>query len=177
MRLPKSVQEIADVIGRERALYLVGQLPRCERRDKRYPGAMQSEVILYVPTAQRLTVTHDLVRILGWNDAVKMCKHFGGEILKPASCSEIYRSYRDRIITDMWRAGMSTSHIAAIVGVTDRHVRNVCVEIPREEIPTAANDNAPIRKQGRVNGPTGANAVSRGEADGRTSRHRDIQLG
>ncbi|MDT9046444.1 hypothetical protein RSW36_25170 [Escherichia coli] len=153
MRLPNSVQEIADVIGRERALYLIGQLPRCFAGK---PGHKSHRVILYVPTIQRLPADHELVRILGWNDAVKLCRAFGGEILQPANCAEIYRRYRDAIVVSMLRAGMTTAHIAAIVGVTDRHVRNLRMEIPQEEIPAAANDNAPIQRKARAaNGKSG----------------------
>jgi hypothetical protein len=156
MRLPRSVQEIADVIGRERALYLVGKLPRCERRDKRYPGAMQSEVMLYVPTLARLTLQHDLVRILGLPDAEKLCRHFGGEILRPASCAEIYKNYRDRMIDSMLRSGMTAAQVAAVMGVSDRHVRTIQAEIPRDELPKAANDNAPIQRKARAaNGKRG----------------------
>ena len=152
MRLPKSVQEIADVIGRERALYLVGQLPRCEVRDRRYPGATASHVMLYVPTPGRMGFDHQLVRILGWQDAMKLCKHFGGEILQPASCIEIYRRYRDEQIVRMAEQGMKTDHIAAIVGITVQHVRMVvrASKNPQEEIPEAANDNAQTNRKARA---------------------------
>lgn len=144
------------MIGRERALYLVGQLPRCERRDTRYPGAMQSEVVLYVPTLARLSVSHELVRILGLVDAEKLCRHFGGEILRPASCAEIYRNYRDKMIDSFLRDGMTAAQVAAMVGVSDRHVRTIQAEIPRDEIPKAANDNAPIKQKARAaNGKRG----------------------
>lgn len=125
MRLPKSVQEIADVIGRERALYLVGQLPRRVTRDKRYPAARNSELMLYVPTAQRLDDDHPLVRVLGVDDAVKLCRHFGGETLKPANCNEIYRRYRDTQITRMVREGYPVSYVADLFGVSGQTVRNV----------------------------------------------------
>ncbi|WP_231753098.1 hypothetical protein, partial [Burkholderia sp. TSV86] len=118
MRLPRSVQEIADVIGCERALYLIGQLPRCITRDRRYPNATASHVVLYVPTAARLPLDHDLVRILGWSDAVKLCRVFGGEILQPASCAEIYRRYRDAEIIRMKSAGVRTQYIASVFGVS-----------------------------------------------------------
>lgn len=150
MRLPNSVQEIADVIGRERALYLIGQLPRCYAGA---PGKQSSRVIMYVPTAQRLPADHDLVRILGWNEAVKLCQHFGGEILQPANCAEIYRRYRDAQVVRMLRDGMSTAQIATIVQVSERQVRMVRAsagEIPQEDSLQAANDNAPVSKQARA---------------------------
>lgn len=148
------------MIGRERALYLIGQLPRCITRDKRYPGATASHVMLYVPTVQRLQLDHDLVRILGYSDAVKLCKVFGGEILQPASCADIYRRYRDSMIAKLLFAeGMSIQHVAAIVGVSDRHVRSIRAEIPQEALPVPANDNAPVTKRMRKNGKPRVHAV------------------
>lgn len=150
MKLPDSVQEIADVIGRDQALLLVGQLPRSYSRDKRWPGAMNSTVNLYVPTVARLGVDHQLVRILGWNDAVKLCKAFGGEIMYPANCAFIHRKFRDDNILRLVRAGVKKAIIADQIGVSERHVRNLVrahgigVENPPEVRGPAANDNAPI---------------------------------
>lgn len=140
MKLPRSVQEIADVIGRDRALYLIGQLPTCAIRDNRYPGAKSLRPMLYVPTVRRLAPDHSLVAILGWNDAEKLCRHFGGEILQPANCIEIYRPFRDRNISRMASEGVPLKLVAAWFDVTDRHVRTVRREIPQEER-QAANDN------------------------------------
>lgn len=152
MRLPNSVQEIADVIGRERALYLIGRLPRCIAG---VPGKQSSRVILYVPTVQRLPADHELVRILGYNDAVKLCRAFGGEILQPANCSEIYRRYRDAQISRMSSEGMTAVHIASIVGVHAQYVRALLrPKNPQEEFPAPANDNAPIQKRGAGHGWT-----------------------
>jgi hypothetical protein len=140
MKLPNSVQEIAEVIGRERALFLVGQLPRCYARDPRWPGAKSEHVILYVPTVARLKPDHELVRILGWNDAVKLAQAFGGEILKPGNCSGIYRDFRDQNIIRIVREGTPVVMVASWFGVTDRHVRKLMQENPQEER-RAANDN------------------------------------
>jgi hypothetical protein len=35
---------------------------------------------------------------MGWNDAVKLCRAYGGEILRPASCAGIYRDFPDENI-------------------------------------------------------------------------------
>jgi hypothetical protein len=140
MKLPKSVQEIADVIGDELALYLVGQLPRCYARDPRWPNAKSSHVILYVPTSERLTLDHELVRILGWNDAVKLCRAFGGEILQPAECAGIYRDFRDKNIWRLVMEGTPVGIVAEWFGVSERHVKNLMRENPQEER-RAANDN------------------------------------
>lgn len=129
------------MIGAEHALFLVGQLPRCVIRDKRYPNAKTTHVILYVPTAGRLAPDHQIVRLLGWHQAVKLCQHFGGEILHPANCAEIYRKFRDRSIVRMVRTdGMDPALVADVMEVSRRHVSNLLRENPQQDT-TAANDN------------------------------------
>ncbi len=129
------------MIGTELALFLVGQLPRCVIRDKRYPNAKTTHVILYVPTAARLAPDHQLVRLLGWHQAVKLCQHFGGEILHPANCADVYRQFRDRSIVRMVRAdGMDPAMVAEMMDVSRRHVSNLLRENPQQER-DAANDN------------------------------------
>lgn len=78
MGLPKSVQEIADVIGEAQALLLIQNLPT-------YVGSNKhTRPMLYVP--KNLPADHRLVQILGWHDALRLVYHFGGEILYPANC-------------------------------------------------------------------------------------------
>lgn len=135
MRLPESVQEIADVIGRETALYLIGQLPTC------YAGAegkRSTRVILYVP--KRLKPTHPLVQILGWHTALQLVEGFGGEILQPANCQEVYRRFRDDEARRLAAAGLSSAQLAEVLAVSERHIRNITREIPQEAL-TGANDN------------------------------------
>jgi hypothetical protein len=157
MRLPRSVQEIADVIGRERALYLIGQLPRCVAGVE---GKQSSRVVLYVPSVSRLALSHPLVRILGYLDAVKLCKAFGGEILQPANCTDIYKSYRDLMIDRYTREGMPSNQVAAIMGVSRETVNaRRRTQIPQEELPEAANDNAPIVRKAHANGKRGRNSL------------------
>lgn len=141
MRLPKTVQEIADVIGRDKALFLIGQLPRCII-PARPPRGPESRVILYVPTIGRLKPDHNLVAILGWNDAAKLCRHFGGEILNPGTCREIYQRFREVSIARMLREGTPARLVSEWMGVSERHVRNMAREIAHKEVQAAANDNA-----------------------------------
>lgn len=145
MRLPNSVQEIADVIGEERALFLVGQLPRCYFRDPRWPDARSVHVMLYVPTAQRLKPDHELVRILGWADAMKLSRFFGGEILRPASCAGIYRTFRDQSILRIVGEGVPVTMVADWFEVSDRHVKNLLRENPQEERRAANDQNSSVK--------------------------------
>ena len=136
MRLPASVQEIADVIGRETALYLIGQLPTCYAGTS---GKQSTRVILYVP--KRLKPNHQLVEILGWERASRLVEGFGGEILQPANCQEVYRRFRDTEAKRFVDGGLSAAQLAEIMAVSERHIRNIAKEIPQEAL-HGANDNA-----------------------------------
>ena len=139
--LPRSVQEIADVIGTERALYLIGQLPRCYSKDPRWPNAKSSHVILYVPKVFK--PDHQLVHLLGWHDARKLVDAFGGEILQPGSCADVYRRFLNRSIVRMAHEGMKPAAIAELLGVSTRHVLNLMRENPQEETHSANDNTAP----------------------------------
>ena len=137
MDLPRSVQEIADVIGRERALYLIGKLPVYTVRDKR-GHVKDTRVILYVP--KTLAVDSDLVKILGWNDASKMVRYFGGELLYPGNCKEIYRRFIIQTIKRMCGEGIDHKIIAHTLEVSERTVKRHCTDNPHKD-PKPANDN------------------------------------
>jgi len=123
-KLPKSVQEIVDVIGRERALYLVGALPSYTAGAA---GKKSKRISFSVPTLSRLRDDHHLVRILGRSDAERMCREFGGENLYPANLAEIYRQYRTKMMRLMVREqGLSVATVADTLDVSERTVRNTC---------------------------------------------------
>lgn len=136
-KLPPSVEDIAEVIGRQQALYLIGQLPRVYTPDPRSPDVMKTTVIMYVP--QRLTPQDRLVSILGWDDAEKLVRSFRGMLIHPATCAEVYRAFRDENIARLNSEKVPNKMIAEWFGVTERHVRNV--------VATAANDNTVAEKQ------------------------------
>lgn len=141
MQLPSSVQEIADVIGRDRALYLIGQLPTWadKRKDK---GCTRP--IIYVP--KRLKPDHPLVRVLGISQAEQLVSAFGGEVLQPGNCNSVYTAFRQREVERYVREGKLTPReIAEIVGITASRVRTIAAQIPHEEI-KPANDNGERHK-------------------------------
>ncbi len=150
MNLPYSVQEIANVIGREQALFLIGQLPRCYTPDRRVrpgrTGGKKTTLIMYVPKV--LLFKDKLVSILGWNDATKLVREFSGMLIHPANCADVYRPYRDANIARLIGEGVPTKMIAEWFDVSERTVKNVGAENPPHEFPRASNDNAnlPVKK-------------------------------
>jgi hypothetical protein len=138
MKLPGSAQEIADVIGREKTLFLIGKLERSPSRSWR--------VNLYIP--KRMPLNHWLIELLGFDDAEKLRREFGGMILQPSNCQHVHRDFRNREVCRMAAEGMHAHQIAPAVGLTPRQVRNILAERPPEEI-TPCNDNDALNKDQR----------------------------
>lgn len=109
------MQEIAEVIGRERALYLIGRLPQSGRRSWR--------VSLWVP--KRLKPGHPLAELIGWDDAAKLSRVFGGSVIQPSNCRHIHRRFRNEAVREMSKGGMGHAEVARIVGLSVRQVRNI----------------------------------------------------
>jgi hypothetical protein len=116
--MPKSVREIADVIGVDQTMRLIAQLPVCRRPDRKTPTVM-----LYVP--KKLPVDHDLVRMIGYQDAMKLVRAFGGEILYPAICRQMAKRVRDDAIVRTVAMGSRYELVADLYSVSVRHVRNL----------------------------------------------------
>lgn len=127
--LPRSVQPIADVIGRAQALKLVGALPRCRAG---IAGKESNRVICYIPLPRTLHAEHRLVQILGWTDALRLCQAYGGEILQPANCAEILRAHRVRSIAVLHECGYAIDQIAKLLNCCKRTVNNALRAIPQE---------------------------------------------
>ncbi len=139
-RLPKSVHEIAEVIGEVAALRLIGRLPRRKMRDRRYPGAMRQQASFYVPAI--LPADHWVIGVIGWHAAKRLSENFGGEIIKPAACEEIYRQWRNIEIIRMAGKGVPSEAIAEIVGISCRRVASVLSEAEKTVDREAENDEA-----------------------------------
>lgn len=139
-RLPNSVQEIADVIGRDDALYLIGKWPKCK-----HPSRGGESVLLYVPTLSRLTPDHRLVKILGYPLARKLCaSHLGGALLKPANCNGIARAFRNKSIVQFWEGGHTISEIAEVFNTTPKYTKKILSDLgyntEHKIIQVASND-------------------------------------
>lgn len=116
--LCQSLREIAWIIGRERALYLAGQVLKWERG-----GHYGKTASLYVP--KRLAPDHRLVQILGWDDAAALVYEFAGLILPISSCRGVVQRWRDNEIRRLSAEGLSARELVPLFGVTLRHVRTI----------------------------------------------------
>jgi len=116
--LPESVEEIAEVIGREKALYLIGRLPTS--------GSRKWRKCVYIP--KKLPVDHKLVELLGWNDAAKLSYAFAGMILQPSNCRFLHRAHRNREIHRMGAEGIPVTEIADVVELSTYRVREIIAE-------------------------------------------------
>lgn len=98
--------------------------------------------MLYIP--KRVDPDHQLVRMIGWADANRLVREFGGMILHPANCGHLAREFRNREVIRLRAGGAHIADIAMCVGLTDRQVRNIltAAETAPEEM-TPLNDNLP----------------------------------
>ena len=119
------------MIGRERALFLVGQLPNAYRH-----GTLDGCADLYVPS--HLKPDHPLVSLIGWADAMRLVRGFGGEILYLSKCADLVREWRDANIRRLAADGMSAVELGEWFGLSDRMVRNI---VRAAETAPEANDN------------------------------------
>ena len=109
MKLPDSVQEIADVVGHENALKIAGRANGC----------------LYVPQPRHMKATHWIAQLIGLEAAVALSEEFPGFILKPATCRFVYINYRNQSIYEFHQQGWSNAAIAELFSITERHIRNI----------------------------------------------------
>lgn len=115
------LRSIAEVIGRNSALYLVSQCPRY-KTEKR---AGKGQILLYVPKPRNLDLDHNLVKILGYQDAAKIAQVFGGELLILSQCSQIILSARNEGIRRMKALGFSLKELVDIFNISERVIYSV----------------------------------------------------
>lgn len=151
---PENFQEIAKEIGIDKTLWLISQWPAEKEKDKRYPNSSTKRVRIYVPSKDELKTSHRLVKILGWDNAVKMADKFCGKWLRlSANCEPKGQlSVRDHSIMCVagegrlidstgkdWLAGVKSKVdrveiIAEYFKVSESHVKKLITKFKRGEI-------------------------------------------
>ncbi|GHE88404.1 hypothetical protein GCM10016455_05670 [Aliiroseovarius zhejiangensis] len=107
--------QIADVLGEDRALIFIGTLPAAGNRPWRK--------CFHVP--KRLSPNHWLVARLGWSDAQRMVRSFGGMILQPSNVRYWGRDMRNKRVVQMFSRGATPQTIAAELGISEARVREL----------------------------------------------------
>lgn len=119
--LPEGVRTLADVIGREKALYLAGHFLCWDYEPGRRQGMSGC---VYIP--KRLGVAgRRLVELVGANDAARLVRELGGMLIYLSACKAVTQRWRAREAARMVREGTQQIEISAVLGVSDRTVRNL----------------------------------------------------
>lgn len=116
--LPRNVQVIADVIGRDGALRLVAQLPRAYSQ-----GRTSGQVMLYVPHV--IPAGHRLAVILGDRAAARLSHVFAGEVMLLPVCFEALKALRNRAIEIELSRGAKSSEIRHLFGMSGSRTRAI----------------------------------------------------
>lgn len=117
-KLPASVAEIAEVIGRAEALEFVRNIPRSKSRPWR--------ACIYIP--KRMPPDHKLVGMLGWHAANKMSRAFSGMILQPSTLEAMEKYHRNRQIIRAAGEGVPIEDIADIYELSRYRIREIIAE-------------------------------------------------
>lgn len=136
--LPRTMQEVADVIGEDNALRLIEQWPptTISTTGRRRP-------VVYVPAV--LPEDHRLADILGFDVALKLTKRFGGELLFMPICAARRRERTRQEILKAVEDGFPVASVARLFDITERHVRRiVAADMPAMKKCGRAADDAAV---------------------------------
>ena len=111
--------------------------------------------------------------ILGWHDAMRMVRHFGGEILQTSNCRYLYREYIKRLhlgdgprrhagVRHCHRPGLTPRRVNMILKESRQRKPDVPVTMLRETKMSACADDRPARC-GPSSRTRGAVATIRGD--------------
>jgi len=116
--------ELQEIIGRDATIRLILAMRGKTGRSWR--------VCFYVP--KHLPIEHELVGILGWRDARRLSRWFGGEILQTSNLRFVERRWR---IFAVWKLAVvdqvPASSISEWLGVDVTTVRKTLLRKPPEE--------------------------------------------
>lgn len=120
---PQSVEEIANVIGIEKALLLCRSLT--------FSGSRPWRVVVYVP--KRMPADHRLVEILGCEDAMALSCYFGGEVLQVSNGRFVGREHFRKAVSYLHLKGWDAPEIAKETGQSVGAVRRALARMSPEE--------------------------------------------
>ncbi len=113
-RLPPTLREIHDLLGRQGTLTLV----------ERYGGT-------HVHVPRRCRDNHELAVLLGREPAARFIRHFAGVRLYIAKMDAVLRAVRDAEIRKLYDAGLSAARLAQKYGLSERRVWSILKQADR----------------------------------------------
>lgn len=141
IRLPATLEDIAEEIGREMAVRLAEALRPVDSTGQPVStGARPWRRMIYVP--RRMGPDHPLVRILGWEIANRLQRSHTNMILEVPFCAELDRAYRAQVIGRLHADGYEVAEIADWVQM---HPRSVAAALAGE---TAPEETRPRPRKG-----------------------------
>ena len=111
MLIPSSLHELSEVIGSEATIALITE----------YTGTRK-----YIPTTAMLTTEHDLVKVIGWDSAYRLCEYCGGDRLDFPKTCEAPLPEKMAIARRMRKCGFTNSDIAKFGNISTRTAINWC---------------------------------------------------
>jgi len=111
MLIPSSLHELSLVIGIEATIALITE----------YTGMRK-----YIPTTAMLTPEHDLVKVIGWESAYKLCEYCGGDRLDFPKTCEAPLPRKMATARKMRERGFTNSEIAEAFNISPRTAINWC---------------------------------------------------
>ena len=113
--LPETVEEIAEVIGREKAVRLVeGTRQRGARRWRRH---------LYIPSD--MPEDHRIVSLIGWDAAQALSFSHANSVLELPSCHSLRKAYLSDVVAKMAGQGADQAEIASELGIERKTVASL----------------------------------------------------
>lgn len=121
--LPQNVQAIADCIGKDKALALVGQLKRTPQT--KADGRTRHRIWLYIPKAPN--PKSPLVQIIGWANACKLAQVFNGETICLESCKQMATDFLHKSIRQQFNSGIDIDTLAILFGMNSRSILKILI--------------------------------------------------
>lgn len=112
-KIPASLQEIAEVVGDDNAMKMV----------QAYGGTR-----VFVP--QSVGAQHKLSTLLGFEQAKKLSRTFGGEPLTIARCTMLLKHRRNEEIRKKYDEGASVHELVREYGLTERRIYSILSSEP-----------------------------------------------
>ena len=111
-KLPESAQVVADIIGVEATLKLAGATLRRG---------------VYIP--HDMPKDHWIPTLIGWAKAKALHDQLRGMDINLATCGDYYRARRNQGIRDEFKAGASTTELAARHKLTVQRIRAIVSDL------------------------------------------------